>query len=80
MEKETKKLYRSQSDRMLAGVCGGLGAYFGIDSTILRILFVLLTVFVGGGFIVYILLWIFIPQEPSDMETPPEKPADEDSM
>ena len=76
MEKETKKLYRSQSDRWLAGVCGGLGVYLGIDPTILRVLFVLLTVFVGGGILVYILLWIFIPQEPTGTEAPPEESAD----
>lgn len=68
MEKETKKLYRSQSDRWLGGVCGGLGAYAGIDPTIIRILFVLLVIFGGSGGLLYILLWIFIPQEPGGIE------------
>ncbi len=68
MEKETKKLYRSQSDRWLAGVCGGLGVYTGIDPTVIRILFILLAVFGGGGGLLYILLWIFIPQEPGGTE------------
>ncbi len=72
MEKETKKLYRSQSDRMLAGVCGGLGAYIGMDPTIIRIIFVLLVVFGGGGGLLYILLWIFIPQEPTGTDAPPK--------
>ncbi|MBX3057926.1 MAG: PspC domain-containing protein [Anaerolineae bacterium] len=72
MEKETKKLYRSQSDRWLGGVCGGLGVYVGIDPTIIRILFVLLVIFGGGGGLLYILLWIFIPQEPAGIDTPPK--------
>ncbi|MCL4266303.1 MAG: PspC domain-containing protein [Anaerolineae bacterium] len=70
MEKETKKLYRSQSDRMLAGVCGGLGVYIGMDPTIIRIIFVLLVLFGGGGGLLYLLLWIFIPQEPAGTDTP----------
>jgi len=44
---KVKKLYRSKKDRMLAGVCGGIGEYFGIDSTLIRILWVLLSL--GGG-------------------------------
>lgn len=72
MEKETKKLYRSQSDRWLGGVCGGLGTYVGIDPTLIRILFVLLVVFGGGGGLLYILLWIFIPQEPTGADVPPK--------
>jgi len=58
-----KKLYRSESNRVLAGVAGGLGEYFGIDPTLIRLLFVLLTVFGGGGVLIYIILWILIPCE-----------------
>lgn len=59
-----KKLYRSESDKKIAGVCGGLGTYTNIDPTIWRIIFVLLLL-PGGlpGFIPYVLLWIFVPQE-----------------
>jgi len=59
-----RKLYRSSKDSMLAGVCGGLGQYFNFDSTLIRLLFVLLF-FIGFGaiFLVY-LVWIFIvPKE-----------------
>lgn len=63
-KKETfKKLYRSETNKVLAGVAGGLGEYFQIDPTIIRLIFVLLTVFGGGGVLVYIILWILIPCE-----------------
>lgn len=56
-----KKLYRSSSDKMVAGVCGGLGEYFGVDSTLIRILFVALLIFGGGGLLIYIIMWIIVP-------------------
>lgn len=58
-----KRLYRSRSDRMLGGVCGGLGDYLGIDPTFVRIFFFLLVFGAGMGFWIYILLWILIPEE-----------------
>ena len=64
METPTKKLYRSRSDRRLAGVCGGLAAYFNIDPTLIRLLFVLGLIFVGGTLFAYIILMIIIPEEP----------------
>jgi phage shock protein C len=65
MEEPTKKLYRSRSDRRLAGVCGGLAAYFNIDATLIRLLFVLGLLFVGGTLLAYIILMIVIPEEPT---------------
>ncbi len=62
---ETKKLYRSKKNRMIAGVCGGLGDYFNIDPTLVRLLFVLIGLAVGGGFLLYLLLWLIMPEEPS---------------
>lgn len=60
----TKKLYRSSRDRMLGGIAGGLAEYFEIDSTLVRILFVI-TLFIGGtGVIAYLLLWIVVPEAP----------------
>ncbi len=60
---ESKKLYRSRSNRVFGGVAGGLGDYFNLDPLVIRLLFVLLTVFGGGGLILYIALWIFVPEE-----------------
>ena len=59
---EPKRLYRSETDRMIAGVCGGLGEYFQIDPVIVRLIAVLLALASGGtAIIAYILLWIIIP-------------------
>ncbi len=58
----TSKLYRSRTDHMLAGVCGGLGEYLGIDSTLVRLFFVLLALPGAGiGFALYIILWVILP-------------------
>ncbi|HSD84111.1 MAG TPA: PspC domain-containing protein [Anaerolineae bacterium] len=57
------RLYRSTSDRMIAGVCGGLGKYFNVDATIVRAIFLLLLFMGGGGIPLYLVLWIIIPDE-----------------
>ena len=59
-----KKLYRSVTDKMVAGVCGGLAEYFAIDPVIVRLIFVLAVIFGGSGIFAYIILWIIIPQKP----------------
>ncbi len=56
------RLVRSATDRMLGGVCGGLARYFGIDATIVRLVFVL-AVLSGLSPLIYIILWIVMPQE-----------------
>lgn len=61
-----KKLYRSRNDRMIAGVCGGLAKYFGIDSTIVRIAAFLLIVPGGLSIWVYIAMALIIPLEPEE--------------
>jgi phage shock protein C len=59
-----KKLYRSNKDKMLGGVAGGLAEYFAIDPTLVRIIFVV-SLFAGGaGILAYIILWIVVPEEP----------------
>jgi len=55
------RIYRDPDDRMIGGVCSGLGAYLGIDPVILRILFILFLIF-GIGLLVYIILWIAVPE------------------
>lgn len=62
---ETKRLVRSRSNRQLAGVCGGLGEYFGIDPTVIRILFVLVALLGGASLLVYIVLALLMPDESS---------------
>lgn len=59
-----KRLYRSRTDRKLAGVCGGLGAYFGVDPVIFRIVWVLLILGAGVGLLGYLICWLVIPNEP----------------
>lgn len=59
---ETKKLRRSLQDSVIGGVAGGLGEYFGTDPVIFRILFIVLTFTGGGGVLIYLLMWIFIPK------------------
>lgn len=61
---EIKRLYRSRTDLMLGGVCGGLAKYLNVDPTIIRLVFVLLLFLGGGGFWIYLVLWIITPVEP----------------
>ena len=58
-----KTLRRSRTDKMVAGVCGGLAKYFGLDSTILRLVFVLLLIFAGTGVLLYLIMWLVVPYE-----------------
>jgi phage shock protein C len=58
---EPRKLYRSRNRRMVAGVCGGLADYFDIDPTVIRVLFLILAVFGGSGLVVYLVMWIVVP-------------------
>ncbi len=58
-----KKLMRTQHDRMIAGVCGGLGHYLGLEPVLIRLAFVLFTLAGGAGMLVYLILWIVVPQE-----------------
>lgn len=57
-----KTLHRSHNDKIIAGVCGGLAEYFGVDSTIVRLLFVLVVAFGGSGIVLYLLLWLIMPK------------------
>jgi phage shock protein C len=63
----TKKLYRSTTDKMIGGVAGGLAEYFDIDSTLIRVLFIVIVFLGGGGIIAYIILWIVVPQKPYEI-------------
>ena len=63
---KTRRLYRSRTDRKLAGVCGGLAQYFNTDATLIRVLFVVLALLGGPGLVIYLVLWIVVPEEPED--------------
>jgi phage shock protein C len=58
-----KRIYRSTKDRMLGGVCGGLGEYFDVDPTIVRLVAVVFA-FTGAGVLAYIIAWLIIPDQP----------------
>jgi len=67
MAEEVKKLHRSRTDRMIAGICGGLGEMYSVDPTIIRLVFALVALFtVGTALLVYILGWIIIPEAPAE--------------
>ncbi|MGD2158469.1 MAG: PspC domain-containing protein [Anaerolineales bacterium] len=70
-----KRLYRSRDERMIAGVCGGLGEYLSIDPTIIRLLFVLSTFWGGSGFIAYLVMMVLIPEEPLERVKAEPEPA-----
>ena len=61
-----KPLHRSRNDRVLAGVCGGLAAWLGWDATLVRILYVVISIFSVAfpGIIVYLILWLVMPKAP----------------
>lgn len=63
-----KRITRSRSDRMVAGVAGGLAAYFGIDPIFIRLAFVVLTLLNGIGAVLYLVLWLIVPNEGSLIE------------
>lgn len=59
-----KKLYKSNTDKKICGVCGGLAEYLGIDSTIIRLILVLLVLFAGTGVLAYIIAALVMPSKP----------------
>ncbi len=64
---EPRRLYRSQKNKVIAGVCGGYADYFDVDPVIMRLLFVLLAFFGGSGFLIYIVSIILLPKQPYDV-------------
>ncbi|EHF5324203.1 PspC domain-containing protein [Listeria monocytogenes] len=63
-----KKLYKSSSQKMIAGVCGGIAEYFGIEVTIVRLIWLAATLFFGSGILLYILAAIIIPKATPESE------------
>jgi phage shock protein C len=62
-----RRLYRSRKERIIGGVAGGIGEYVGLDPVIVRLAFVVLSLFAGLGVLPYIILWIVIPEEPQEV-------------
>jgi len=67
---ETRRMFRSKSDRMIAGVCGGLGKYFNVDVMLVRLVFLLLLILGGSGFLLYLVLAVIMPEEGTTAGTP----------
>jgi phage shock protein C len=61
---EPKRLYRSTTDKKIGGVCGGLASYFDLDPLLIRLIFVVLAFAGGGGVLIYLILWIIVPEQP----------------
>lgn len=57
-----KRLYRSRTNRTIAGVCAGIADYFGWDPTLVRIAWIVLTFFGGSGILIYFVLWLVVPE------------------
>lgn len=63
MTQPARKLVRSRNDRIIAGVCSGLGEYFSVDPTLVRLLFVFAALFGGPGLVAYLIFWVVVPLE-----------------
>ncbi len=67
---DKKKLTRSLDNRMIGGVCGGLGSYLDVDPTVIRLAFVLLALVGGHGILIYLVMLLLIPPEPQIVLNP----------
>jgi phage shock protein C len=74
---QQRRLYRNPANKVIAGVCSGLGEYLNVDTTAVRLIWILLTLLGGAGIIAYILAWLIIPVRPIETgETPPPQYRD----
>lgn len=69
-----RKLYRSQTQKMIAGVCGGLAEFLGLDPTVVRLIFVLLALGAGHGVLIYLMLWLIMPRGEAAQVPPDANP------
>ena len=58
-----KRLYRSKKNKIIAGVCAGIGEYFEVDPVLIRLLWIVFTLMGGAGILAYVIAWIIIPEE-----------------
>ena len=76
MTNNVKRLYRSEDDRMIGGVAGGLGEFLDIDPTIIRLIFAFSILLGGTGLLAYLVMWLVVPEEPVvEVKTAPKKAA-----
>ncbi len=59
-----KRLYRSREEKMIGGVCGGIAEYFDVDPTLVRAVWVAITLLAGFGIVLYLILWVLVPLQP----------------
>jgi phage shock protein C len=62
-----KRLYRSRSERMIAGVCGGIAEYFNIDPTVVRVIALATILLPGPSIIAYLIAWLIVPEAPDQV-------------
>jgi phage shock protein C len=75
-ETPVRRLYRSRTDRMIGGVCGGIAEYSNLDPTLVRVLFILLAFITGGAtLLAYPILWIVVPEQPATPASWPTTPT-----
>jgi phage shock protein C len=72
-DKSFKRLSRSETDKMIAGVAGGIAAYFDLDAAIIRIAFIVITLLGGSGVIAYLILWLVLPLETDPAKDPQDQ-------
>jgi len=65
-----KRLYRSNTNRILGGVCGGIAEYFNVDPVIIRLIWIVFTVIYGFGILLYLIAWVIIPRSPEGYSPP----------
>lgn len=63
VKNKSTSLCRSESDQMIAGVCGGIAAYFGLESSLVRLIFIIISLLGGSGIAAYAILWLLLPVE-----------------
>ena len=78
--KVNKRLYRSRKERQLAGVCGGLADYIGVDPNIVRTVWIVLTFAFQPTILIYMVMAAMVPEEPESMQTRAEKAKNDDCV
>ncbi len=75
-----KKIYRSKRDKIIGGVCGGIGEYFDIDPLLVRLLWIAFIFAGGAGVLAYIIAWIIIPLNPKNQDVEAKEVDDKNKM